>query len=123
MDEKFKSLLEENGVDVKNTIKRFMGKEEMYQKFLGKFMSDQNYDNLGKNLEEKNYEEAYKCAHTLKGVTANLGLDPIQSVVSDLVEELRGKKAEEVDEMKVNAKWQDVKSTYERFYEIISQNQ
>lgn len=123
MEDSFKSLLKENGVDVEATIRRFMGNEAMYQKFLGKFIDDQNYNSLGKYLEVKDYEEAYKCAHTLKGVTANLGLIPIQQVVSELVEELRGKKAEEVDEVRANAKWQEVKSAYERFYEIISRNQ
>lgn len=123
MDENFRRKLEENGVEVENTINRFMGNEAMYLKFLGKFLEDKNCINIGKNLEKKNYEEAYKCAHTLKGVAANLGLEPIQRTVSVLVEELRGKSKEEVNVEKANEEWQSVKKTYEQIFEIISKNQ
>lgn len=123
MDENFRRQLEENGVEVENTINRFMGNEAMYLKFLGKFLDDQNCINIGKNLEEENYEEAYKCAHTLKGVAANLGLEPLQRTVSVLVEELRGKSKEEVNVERANEEWQSVKKTYEQIFEIISKNQ
>lgn len=123
MDENFRRQLEENGVEVENTINRFMGNEAMYLKFLGKFLEDKNCINIGKNLEEENYGEAYKCAHTLKGVAANLGLEPIQRTVSVLVEELRGKSKEEVNVEKANEEWQSVKKTYEQIFEIISKNQ
>ena len=122
MDADFRQKMEENGADVETTINRFMGNEAMYLKFLGKFLDDQNYKMLGENLEAKNYEEAFKCAHTLKGVTANLGLDPIQKAVSELVEEIRGKEAGEINEARVDEEWQNVKSYYEKFFEIISAN-
>ena len=122
MDEKFRRQLEENGVEVENTIKRFMGNEAMYLKFLGKFVDDQNCAGIGKNMEEQNYEEAYKFAHTLKGVAANLGLAPLQNTVSRLVDELRGKKNEEVNVEQANEEWQKVKKAYEQIYEIISNN-
>lgn len=120
MDEELKRRLEESGADVRTTIGRFMGNEAMYQKFLGKFLDDQNYQNLGKYLSEGNFEEAYKCAHTLKGVAANLGLDPIQKTSSDLVEELRGKKPEEVDAARADALWHEVEKAYGVFHDIIS---
>ena len=122
MDADFRQKMEENGADVETTINRFMGNEAMYLKFLGKILDDQNYKMLGENLEAKNYEEAFKCAHTLKGVTANLGLDPIQKAVSELVEEIRGKEAGEINEARVDEEWQNVKSYYEKFFEIISAN-
>lgn len=123
MDENFRRQLEENGVEVGSTINRFMGNEAMYLKFLGKFLEDKNCINIGKNLEEENYEEAYKCAHTLKGVAANLGLEPLQKTVAVLVEELRGKKNEEVDSKRADEEWQKVKKTYEQIFDIISKNQ
>ena len=109
MDESFKLKLEESGADVQSTLRRFMGKEELYLKFLKKFPEDQNYQKLGESLEAGNYEEAFRNAHTLKGVAANLGLVPVQTVVSGLVEELRNKSAEEVDVPKANAMLQDLK--------------
>lgn len=120
MEESFKNRLEESGADVPATLKRFMGNENMYLKFLKKFPEDQNYQKLGESLEAGNYEEAFRCAHTLKGVAANLGLTPVQTAVSGLVEELRSKKNEDVDASKANAIWQDLKKVYEQFVEIIN---
>lgn len=120
MEEEFRLKLEESGADVQGTLRRFMGNEKMYLKFLKMFPADANYQNLGANLEAGNYEEAFKCAHTLKGVSANLGLTPVQTAVSGLVEELRSKKNEEVDAAKAGAMWQELKREYERFVEIIS---
>lgn len=120
MEESFKSRLEECGADVKETLRRFMGNENMYMKFLKKFPDDPNYQNLGSSLEKGDYEEAFKYAHTLKGVSANLGIVPVQTAVSGLVEELRGRKNEEVDAAKVNALWLELKKAYEQFVEIIN---
>ena len=122
MDENFRRQLEENGVEVESTINRFMGNEAMYLKFLGKFIDDQNCAGIGKNMEAQNYEEAYKFAHTLKGVAANLGLATLQNTVSRLVDELSGKKNEEVNVEQANEEWQRVKKAYEQIYEIISNN-
>lgn len=121
MDENFRRKLEENGADVESTIRRFMGNEAMYQKFLGRFPTDPNYENLGQQIREQDYEEAFKSAHTLKGVSANLGLTPIFTVVSELVEEIRGKKNEEVNADRVDELWQNVQEAYEKFIDLIGE--
>ena len=122
MDDKFRQQLEENGADVEATLKRFMGNDAIYQKFLGKFPADPNYANLGTNIEAGAFEEAYKCAHALKGVVGNLGLTPIFNKVSDLVEELRNKAADEVDAARANELWQEIRTVYEKFIVIINEN-
>ena len=122
MDEKFRKQLEESGADVETTLKRFMGKDELYLKFLGKFPADQNYANLGTHMEAGAFGEAYKCAHALKGVVGNLGLTPIFERVSTLVEELRNKADDEVDAVRAKEEWQEVKKAYERFIDIINEN-
>lgn len=122
MDENFRKQLEENGADVEGTLKRFMGKDTLYLKFLGKFPADQNYANLGTNLETGAYEEAYKCAHALKGVVGNLGLTPVFEKVSTLVEELRNKAEADVDVARASELWQEIKESYERFITIINEN-
>lgn len=122
MDEKFRRQLEESGADVEATLKRFMGNDAIYLKFLGKFPNDPNYSNLGTNMESGNFEEAYKCAHALKGVVGNLGLTPIFDNVSILVEELRNKANADVDAARADEEWQQVKTAYERFISIITEN-
>lgn len=122
MDDKFRRQLEESGADVEATLKRFMGNDAIYQKFLGKFPADPNYANLGVHLEAGAFEEAYKCAHALKGVVGNLGLTPIFNHVSALVEELRNKSDEEVDAARAGQLWQEIREVYEKFIVIIREN-
>lgn len=122
MDDKFGKRLEECGADVETTLKRFMGNDAIYQKFLGKFPGDPNYAKLGTNIEAGAFEEAYKCAHALKGVVGNLGLTPIYEKVSTLVEELRNKASEDVDAARANELWQEIKKVYEQFIDVINEN-
>lgn len=122
MDDKFRKQLEECGADVETTLKRFMGNDAIYQKFLGKFPGDPNYAKLGTNIEAGAFEEAYKCAHALKGVVGNLGLTQIYEKVSTLVEELRNKASEDVDAARANELWQEIKKVYEQFIDVINEN-
>ncbi len=121
MDESFKQRLVENGADVENTVRRFMGNEAMYEKFLKKFKDNSNYSGLEEGVSTCNYEEVFTCAHTLKGVSANLGLDPICKAASDLTEEVRGKAAEEVNEARVQEIWQELQKVYKVFDELLSE--
>ena len=63
--------------------------ERLVQKFILKFLDDGSYDLLCKSLEEKNYEEAFRAAHTIKGVCQNLSIDKLQDSSSRLCEALR----------------------------------
>lgn len=119
MDEELKRKLMENGADVEGTLHRFMGNEALFLKFLLKFGNDTNYAGLTESLDRGNYEEAFKYAHTLKGVSANLGLDPISRPVSALTELLRGKAASEVDMEQVEAQRKALEKAYGSFMELI----
>ncbi len=119
MDELLKQKLIENGADVEGTLHRFMGKEALFLKFLLKFKDDMNYRGLLESLDQENYEEAFKYAHTLKGVSANLGLNPIVKPASDLTELLRGKAASEVDREQVAAQREELETAYTLFAELI----
>lgn len=120
MDASFKQSLIESGVDVENTLRRFMGNEAMYEKFLKKFTDNSNYPGLEESIQAGNYEEAFKCAHTLKGVSANLGLDPICKAASDLTEEVRGKANDEVNSVRVQEIWQELQKSYQHFSDLLS---
>lgn len=122
MDEKYKQELEKNGVDVKGSIERFLGEEEIYEKFLKKTISSPEFDKLSDCLKQENYKEAFRCAHTLKGVAGNLGLIPIEETASAITELLRGKEDSEVDVEAVNEKNREMQKTYQVFIEIINNN-
>ena len=78
-----------------------------------------NYRGLLESLDQENYGEAFKYAHTLKGVSANLGLDPISRPASALTELLRGKEASEVDREQVTAQRAELQAAYELFAGLI----
>ena len=63
--------------------------EKMVRKFVLKFLNDASYDNLVKSLEEQNYEEAFRAAHTIKGICQNLGFTVLGDSSSQLTDALR----------------------------------
>lgn len=63
--------------------------EKLVQKFVLKFLSDGSYDLLRRSLAEKNYEEAFRAAHTIKGVCQNLSFSRLLESSSQLSEALR----------------------------------
>jgi HPt (histidine-containing phosphotransfer) domain-containing protein len=71
--------------------------ERLVQKFVLKFLTDGSYDLLCRSLEEKNYEEAFRAAHTIKGVCQNLSIDKLQASSSRLCESLRNGYTPEAD--------------------------
>jgi len=63
--------------------------ERMIQKFVLKFLKDDSYDNLCRALDEGNSEEAFRAAHTIKGVCQNLGFAKLCTSSSELTDALR----------------------------------
>lgn len=124
MDTNFKTQLENAGADVDTAIKRFMGNEALYIKFLTKFEKDESFANIEKYVAEKNAEEIFKAAHTLKGVAANLGLDQIAQNASDVVEIFRGKtQFDEADTDRLDGIMENLRSTYQTLIQIINEHQ
>ena len=78
------------GADFEGVLGR-MGSEAMVKRFALKFPDDPCYGNLVKAVEEQNAEEAFRAAHTLKGICLNLGLDRLYEVSACLTEKLRGR--------------------------------
>lgn len=92
--------LAENGVDIERVIERFMGNEALYIKFLKRFVEeDRSFQNMQEYLRKEEYEEAFKAAHTLKGLLANLGLDAVMHSVTVITEKLRTGSLEGVQEL------------------------
>ena len=64
-------------------------REELVKKFAVKFLDDPSFDQLVKSLEEDNQEEAFRAAHTLKGVCMNLGFKILYKSTYNITEALR----------------------------------
>lgn len=63
--------------------------EKLVQKFVLKFLEDGSYELLCRSLAEGNREEAFRAAHTIKGMCQNLGFTKLGKSSSDLTESLR----------------------------------
>ena len=63
--------------------------EALIQKFTLKFLEDQSYLQLKQALENKNYEEAFRAAHTIKGICQNLNFTRLLESSSEMSEALR----------------------------------
>ncbi|MCP1101422.1 HPt (histidine-containing phosphotransfer) domain-containing protein [Aequitasia blattaphilus] len=85
------------GADVNAALERFGGDASLFETCFYMLIEDENFANLGKYMKEKNYEEAFKCAHALKGVVGNLEITPLYQSISSLVESLRAQNYEDID--------------------------
>lgn len=65
--------------------------DALVQRFVGKFLSDPSFPLLERSLKEQNYEEAFRAAHTLKGVTQNLSFTRLYRSSHELTEALRAR--------------------------------
>lgn len=89
MDELCKENLKNAGVDVTGSIARFAGNEGLYHKFLMKFLEDTTFSGLNHAMEQGDFDEALRTAHTLKGLSGNLGLTPLFNACSEFVTAIR----------------------------------
>lgn len=122
MDENFRRRLEESGADVKGTLQRFMGNEALYMKFLMKFLDDKNYEGLKESVAKRDYEAAYTQSHTLKGVAANLGLNPVSAAAAKISDSLKNKPAEEVDAGQIEQFREELDGAYTLFVNLLQEN-
>lgn len=65
--------------------------EALVRKFVGKFLSDQSFQLLDDSMKAGNYEEAFRAAHTLKGVSQNLSFTRLYQSSHEITEALRTK--------------------------------
>ena len=76
-------------------VLRRLPNEALIRKFTLKFLEDQSYPQLKQALNDKNYEDAFRSAHTLKGVCQNLSFDRLYEVSNELTELLRDRTGEQ----------------------------
>ncbi len=77
------------GANADEVIGRLGGDPTLAMHFLAKFQEDSSFRALCAALDGGDVETAFRAAHTLKGVCANLGLQTLFSKASDVTELLR----------------------------------
>lgn len=63
--------------------------DERILKFLGIFLHDTSYTQLLSSLESGDLKEAFRAAHTMKGISRDLGLTPLFTYSAQLADVLR----------------------------------
>ena len=71
--------------------------DERIKKFVLKVLNDSSYTLLCTSLEERNIPEAFRAAHTLKGICQNLSLTKLYQSANEMAELLRNREEYSVD--------------------------
>ncbi len=76
---------------------RLGGNETLLRLLLGKFPADPSFHSLEEALKNGKTQEAFREAHTLKGVAANLGLQDLFLKASEVTEFLRSEECDKAE--------------------------
>ncbi|MDO4582368.1 MAG: Hpt domain-containing protein [Bacillota bacterium] len=94
--EQMQRKLRQYGADMAGISSRFDDDYDFYAFCLATFFEDNNFARLAQAIEAQDIRAGFEAAHALKGISANLGLTPFSSAVSELAEALRLPVAEDI---------------------------
>ncbi len=98
------------GCDVGGALERLADDEALYITCLQMFTTDAGFAELRAALDKQDMPAAFDAAHTLKGVSANLGLTPLSAAIALLVEDLRAQRGDRLETL-----WQTVDAATQTF--------
>ncbi len=77
------------GADREDALNRYMGKAELYERMLKKYIKAVDDAGVKGWFEKNDFENALASAHSLKGVSGNLSLMPLYHAYCEIVRLLR----------------------------------
>lgn len=83
-----KEVYDEINGDYTGVVHRLMD-DNRVQRFLLKFLDDTSFNDLKDAIYRNNCDDAFRAAHTLKGVCQNLGITVLFESSDELTEHLR----------------------------------
>lgn len=86
------------GGEYKDVVAR-LGSDRLVQKFMLRFLDDHSYELFRTSMNEKNYEEAFRAAHTIKGICQNLSFTRLLKSSSEMSDALRHGWTPKADEL------------------------
>lgn len=93
-----REVYEAIGANYQDAMERLPG-EAFVTRFALKFLKDDSFPNLKTALAEGNAEDAFRAAHTLKGVCQNLGFENLYVPAAALTEALRDRTFDGTEEL------------------------
>lgn len=91
-------MLRTAGIDYDAALARFVGKREIYEKYLTKFLQDEHVKDAARAYEERDFHEMLEQTHALKGVAGTLGMTNLYEISSEIVKNLRDDETEGLTE-------------------------
>lgn len=101
-----------NYEDVKMRIQM----DKLIDKFILKFPNDKTMEELTRAVNDGDIEASFDAAHTLKGLSANLGFEALTNAVSALTEQLRSRENKADEDL-----YKDVLEKYELAIKVIKE--
>lgn len=77
------------GVNTDEGVARCAGLEDFYIDLVKSVLNTEKTDELESNISSGDLKAAFETAHSMKGMYANLSLDPLTRPVSEMTELLR----------------------------------
>ncbi len=87
-------ILKSGGIDVNDALNRFSGSNELFEKYINKFIGERSYTELVISMEKKDYAAAENAVHSLKGITGSLGMTSLFESSCALLAAFRDKREE-----------------------------
>ncbi len=94
-----KQELENADIDYNSGIVRFVGKEDLYEKYLRKFLENDSIRLANDEYINQNYTGVLEVIHTLKGTSGTLGMTNLYTDCSSLVDNIRAGHTDEIEFM------------------------
>ena len=77
------------GADVDDGMKRCMNNEAFYLRMVSKSLQGTSFEDLKQAVTDGDLTRGFEIAHSLKGVTGNLALTPVDKPIREITELLR----------------------------------
>lgn len=106
-------LYEEIGGNYEHAL-QILRMDKMISKYLLKLTDSDLCDNCRAAAETMDGKAIFECAHAMKGVCANLGLDRLAAAVSEITEEFRPGSERKFSDEEVREKMNAVFEMYEK---------
>ena len=94
-------LMEKLEIDATGVMNRFSNNGELYQRFLFKLPQDNSFPEAAKAKADGDWKRMETAVHTLKGVSANLGLHRICNASTELLLAIRNEELGRIDPLYV----------------------
>jgi len=80
-------------LDMDDAIKRLSGQKDLYKKLLARYLDEYEHvdQDIKSALDQKNYSEAHRLSHTIKGLASSLSANPLRERTLELEKAIKNK--------------------------------